>query len=112
MSYPPAPPPYNPSAPPPQGGGVGFEQYQQGTPYPAPPPYSNPYPAPYPQHGHHQQQHGHYPPYGQPHMVYTEQPKTVYVYDDRRRRHDNSDAADCFLWGLCAACLCCCLLDS
>ncbi|XP_078369615.1 uncharacterized protein LOC144653497 [Oculina patagonica] len=112
MSYQPAPPPYNPSAPPPQTGGVGFEQYQQGSPYP-PPPYS----APYPQqayHGQPYQQHGHYPPYGQPHVVYTEQPKTVYVYDDQhgRRRHQDNDATECFLWGLCAACLCCCLLDS
>ena len=28
-------------------------------------------------------------PYGQPHHVFTEQPKTVYVYDDHRRRNDN-----------------------
>lgn len=105
MSYPNAPPPYNPTVPP-QGGGVGFEQYQQGSPYQqGPPPYStNPYPpqAPYPQ-----QQY--YQPYGHPQHVYTEQPKTVYVYDDRRRR--DNDATECFLWGLCAACLCCCLLD-
>lgn len=109
MSYPAAPPPYNPSAPPPQpSGGVGFEQYQQAPPPPySTHPYQAPYEAPYPQ----QPQHGYYQPYGQPQHVYTQQPKTVYVYDDQRRRNDG-DAAECFLWGLCAACLCCCLLDS
>lgn len=114
MSYPPQPPPYNPTNPQPNAG-VCFEQYQQGTPYP-PPPYSSPYPqqqygGPPTQQGYPPQQ-GFQQPYGQPQYVYTNQPKTVYVYDQSgRRRQDNSDAADCFLLGLCAACLCCCVLD-
>lgn len=108
MSYPAAPPPYNPSAPPQGSGGIGFEQYQQGSAHNPPPPYSaQPYQAPYPQ-----QQYGYHQPYGQPQHVYTQQPKTVYVYGDQHRRREDNDAAECFLWGLCAACLCCCLLDS
>lgn len=108
MSYSTAPPPYNPGVPPQGSAGVGFEQYQQapGGTY-QPPPYSTyPYQAPYPQ-----QQPG-YQPYGHPQHVYTQQPNTVYVYDRQQRRRSNDDAAECFLWGLCAACLCCCLLDN
>jgi hypothetical protein len=31
------------------------------------------------------------------------------VYDEQRRRDTSGE--ECFLWGLCAACLCCCLLS-
>lgn len=109
MSYASAPPPYNPGVPPQGNAGVGFEHHQQagaGSYQPPPYPYQTPYNAPYPQ-----QQQGYHQPYGYPQQVYTQQPNTVYVYDDQQRRRNNDDAAECFLWGLCAACLCCCLLD-
>ncbi|XP_031562042.1 cysteine-rich and transmembrane domain-containing protein 1-like [Actinia tenebrosa] len=97
--------PYNPAYPPP-GPYPPSGPYQQGPPPPGfnpPPPQYSPYP---------QQQYG--PQYGPPHQggttVYTQQPDTVYVYEDQRRRRDTS-GEECFLWGLCAACLCCCLLN-
>lgn len=95
-----------PSAPP------GYDAYQQGPP---PPGYS-----PYPQQQYGQggygppPQGGYGPPpgqYGPPgSTVYTQQPNTVYVYDERQKRRDTG-GEECFLWGLCAACLCCCLLN-
>lgn len=116
--YPPNPPAYNPSAPPPQQSGVGFEHYQQGAnpPYSQPPPQYSPYPntqSNYPQQ--HYPQQPHQAPYQGPmyapegNVLYREQPKTVYVYQEDQRRKDNTD--ECLLFALCAACLCCCLMN-
>ncbi|KXJ19470.1 hypothetical protein AC249_AIPGENE1119 [Exaiptasia diaphana] len=103
MSYPPPYPqqqsPY-PSAPPPGGPPpVGYEGYQQGPP----PGYSQgPYPGPQyapPQYGPPGGQYG--PPagqYGPPGgTVYTQQPNTVYVYEERKR---DTSGEECFMWGL------------
>lgn len=114
--YPPNPPAYNPSAPQSQQSGLGFEHIQQGAnpPYAQPPPHYTPYPTqtypqqPYPQQPYQGVYQGPmYAPEGN--VLYREEPKTVYVYEDDHRRKDNSE--DCLLFALCAACLCCCLMS-
>ena len=116
--YPNNPPAYNPSAPQPQQSGVGFEHYQQGAnpPYSQPPPQYTPYPQqPYPQQPYPQQPyHGAYqgPMYApEGNVLYRDQPKTVYVYGEDQRRQDKPGGEDCLLFALCAACLCCCLMN-
>ena len=119
-TQPTAPPAYNPSAPQNGSPAVGFEQYQQGSfqqpasQYPPPPPYQ-----PYPQQ---QYSNPSVPPYSQPPMggptyppnqttIYTQQPRTVYVYDQRGKRRNDTSDEDCLMLALCGACLCCCLMD-
>ncbi|KAL8561629.1 hypothetical protein ACOMHN_001361 [Nucella lapillus] len=98
-------------APPPPYSGVGG--------YPSAPPLPSPmgYQAPHP---------GYYPPPGQPYPNqayppgggypgyggYYPPPQQVIMRDDRGRNNEPQGALQACLAGLCAACACCCLMDT